>query len=160
MPVHFAVIALVLFAHPAGAWGERDTHSRIEGWTLRVRSDRFSGGVMCRLSKHNVEYQRGALVFRLSRRASALTAVYRIDGGAPRASSANALELARMGFAVYQDDLANPSGGVVRIPARQLQGAKSVAIEVWREPVAFDITGLGAALDAAGKAGCGQDAFN
>jgi len=160
MPVHFIVIALVLFAHPARTWAPRDTHSRIGGWTLRVHSDRFSGGVSCRLFKHNVDYQRDALVFRLSRRASTLTSVYRIDGGAPRAASADALELARMGFAIYQDDLANPSGGVVRIPAHRLQGAKSVAIEVWREPVTFDITGLDAALDAASKSGCGRDAFD
>ena len=160
MPVHFAVIALLLLAHPTSTWGVRDTHSRIGSWTLRVHSDRFSGGVSCRLSQRHVEYQRGALVFHVSRQASTLTSVYRIDGGAPRAASADGLELARMGFAVYQDDLANPSGGVVRIPARRLQGAKSVAIEVWREPVAFDITDLGAALDAAGRAGCSQDAFN
>ena len=160
MPLQFAVIALVLLAHPARTWGLRDTHSRIGGWTLHIRSDRFSGGRTCRLSRDHVEYQRGALVFRVSRRSSTLTAVYRIDGGAARAASADALELARMGFAIYQDDLADPSGGVVRIPIGRLRDAKSVAIEVRREPVTFKVAGLDAALAAAGKAGCNQDAFN
>lgn len=160
MPLQFAVIALVLLAHPARTWGLRDTHGRIGEWTLRVRSDQFSGGRTCRLSAKHVMYQRGALVFRVSRQSSTLTAVYRIDGGAARAASADALELARMGFTIYQDDLANPSGGVVRIPVRRLQGAKSVAIEVWREPMTFNIAGLDAALAAASKAGCSQDAFN
>ncbi len=158
MPVQLAIIALLLFPH-SGPWGPRDTRSQIEGWTLRVHTDRFAEHTTCRLSKRYIYYDRGALVFQLSSRANTIAAIYRIDGGPPRAASDDAMEFARLGFAIYNDDLTNPSAGLVRIPEGRLRAARAIVIEVKRSLFKFDVSSFAAALQGARHAGCGPGAF-
>lgn len=108
-----------------------------------------------------MDYERGALVIHLSPNADTFDAVYRIDGGAPRPVRADAMELASLGFALHNDDLSNPTGGLVRIPARTLAGASQVAVQI--RPGApvhrFPVDALAPALEAARAAGCGAEAF-
>ena len=135
--------------------------SHVDGWTLTTRLDRFAGERSCSLSRGRIDYQRQALVFHLPARTDTAAALYRIDGAAPVPARADEAELAGLGFTLHNDDLDNPSGGLVRIPAHRLAGAGEVRIEpaAGRRPVKFKIGGLAAALDAARQAGCGEGDF-
>ena len=155
-PTHVALIALLSFQLPWTHAPASGPSGRVEGWTLRVQADRFSGARACRLWRGAMDYQRGALVFHLPVHVDTAGAVYRIDGGPAAPVSSDDAELASLGFALHDDDLDNPSGGVVRIPGRRLASAGEVRIESGpaRRPVKFKIGGLAAALDAARQAGC------
>jgi len=59
-------------------------------------------------------------------------AVYRIDNGPPIKATADTLAIAHRGLAVFQDDLASPSGGIVRIPGERIVGAHQVSIQLRR----------------------------
>ena len=159
MLLKLALIVLLLFPTHWGHARSRGERVRIGAWTMRVDSDRFRDQVRCQLFERNVSYQRRALVFHLPRRAD--DAVYRIDGGPPMWARSDAMELADLGFTLHSDDLANPSGGLVRIPQPRIAGAHAVSIEPRSDvaPLRFNIDGFAAALDAARKAGCGADAF-
>ncbi len=162
MSPHLALTVLLSFAP---FWGHGETHrerSQIGAWTLRVESDQFAARQICQLSRPRVDYHRQALVFHLSSRADTANAVYRIDDGPPRAVRSDAMDLARLGFALYNDDLTNPSGGLVRIPRQRIMDAREVSIQAkaMAAPVKFRIDGFGAALDAARAAGCGVDDFD
>lgn len=135
--------------------------SHVGDWTLKTRLDRFAGERSCTLSRGRIDYQRQALVFRLSTHTDTAAALYRIDGAEPVAVRADEAELASLGFALHNDDLDNPSGGLVRIPAHRLATAGEVQIEAGpgRGPVKFKIGGLAAALDAARAAGCAEADF-
>lgn len=134
---------------------------RLAGWTLRVETDRFSDRSVCRLTRGNVRYERHALVIQLSRRIDTSQAIYRIDGGPPIAVSADAVELARLGFTLHADDLTNPSLGQVRVPESRLGDARVIAIQprFGARPISVKVDGLGAALDAAGRDGCAPADF-
>jgi hypothetical protein len=156
-----ALIASVLLALP---WSHDAVHAErrhIGRWTLRVLTDTFTSGNQCRLFGHSADVQRGALVLRLARDVDTSGAIYRIDGGPPIAGRADQMELARMGLAIHADDLANPSGGLVRIPMRRVRDAHIVAVQVraFGPVIQFEIDGLGAALDAAYKSGCTPESF-
>lgn len=153
-----AMLSLPWLGHPSEVHRERH---RVGPWTLTVVQDRFAGRTQCRLAARDMDYQRGALVIHLSPKADTFDAVYRIDGGPPQSVRADALELLRLGFALHQDDLANPSGGLVRIPADRLAGATRVDVEARPgAPVyTFRVDALAPALDAARAAGCGPEAF-
>lgn len=126
------------------------------GWHLRVRRDRFTGEVSCRLADRGATYERGAVVFHLAPTVDTSAAVYRIDWGAPFHASDDAPELAHMGFALHLDELDNPSGGLVRVPVRKLVGARLVSIEPRPNGgnVRYKINGLSAALSVADHTGC------
>jgi hypothetical protein len=159
--VSSAVVALIALpflghaSHPSRP-ARAASAQRIGGWTLRVRRDAFAGTASCRLTRGRASYEHGAVIFRLPSRTDTGAAVYRIDAGAPTPVVADQMAIASLGLPIWQDDLANPSGGVVRIPAAKLEGAGLVGIEarrggrVWR----VRIDNLAAALQAAGKAGC------
>lgn len=160
-----AMTSILLFWHPhlpshLPAW--RDPEARkVAGWTVRVRGDAFSGGAACRISRGGADYQRQALVFHLRPTLDTQTAVYRIDGGPARRASQDQADLAKLGFALHNDDLINPSGGIVRIPVAHLAGAHAVRIETaaGQPPVKFHIEGWDAALAAAKATGCGEADF-
>jgi len=142
-------------------WPHSSEVSQVGGWTLKVHLDRFAGERSCTLSRGRIDYQRQALVFRFSSRIDTTAALYRIDKAEPVAVRADEAELARLGFALHNDDLDNPSGGIIRIPAHRLASAGEVQIEAapGRKPIKFKIGGLDAALDAARKAGCAETDF-
>jgi hypothetical protein len=156
------LISLLQLAPP---WGhgqvQGETHS-VGGWRLYVVTDRFTGQRSCKLYRPKVDYQRQALVLHLSRRADTSNAVYRVDGGPLVSSRADDMELARLGFALSDDDLENPSGGLVRVPARRIEGASAVTVEVpaSHRPIRFRIEGLAAALETAAEAGCPAGRFD
>jgi hypothetical protein len=109
-----------------------------------------------------MDYERHAIVFRLGAGVDTTDAVYRVDDGEPIAVRDEMTSMARQGFAIYQDYLLNPSGGLVRVPERRAVGASTVKIRaLTRGPVTtFRIEGFDAALEAALKAGCLPTAFN
>jgi hypothetical protein len=129
----------------------------VDGWVLELRADSFAGRTDCRLYRGHLSYERQAVVFHLSQRLGAFDAAYRIDGGRLMLARDDAADLAAQGFALSDDDLDNPSGGLVRIPARRLEGAKLVQIQARPgvRPLRFKLDGLGASLDALHRLGCG-----
>jgi hypothetical protein len=161
MPVHLALIALLSLPLPWGHAPKPADPRHFGAWTLNVRVDSFSTGHVCKLSRPGAEYRRQAVVFHLSPNVDTSQAVYRIDAGAPRAVRDDQVTLARLGFALNNDDLDNPSGGLVRIPVDQLLGAAAVRIETtaFGRARKFDIAGLKPALAAAGAAGCRDEDF-
>jgi len=130
-------------------------------WRLSTQYDRFADRTACSLQAPHAHYERHAVVFSFSGRTDTSAAVYRVDDGPPMTASDDEMELARLGFAVHQDDLNNPSGGLVRIPQSKLGGARTVSIQPRpRGPATkFDVEGLGDALAAAAKAGCVAESF-
>jgi hypothetical protein len=162
MPTHIAVIALLLFPFP---WRHDDANvvrHLSGGWTLRLHRDHFAQRLACQLSKHRITYERGALVFHLSPDIDTSSAVYRVDGGPPMDVRLDQGRLARLGFALENDDLANPSGGLVRIPEDRVVGAYAVAIELKADsrPRTFAIAGFDAALASARAAACAPEDFH
>ncbi len=161
MPFPLALIALLLASpHPArGVYADRV--SRIGGWTLDIAGYPFAGGQGCRLYRRGIHYERSALVFHLPPRTDTAAAVYRIDGGPPRAARDDQAALARLGFLLENDALDNPSGGLVRVPEALLAGAAEIRIAAWpgARPVAFDLAGFAAARALADRAGCTAEAF-
>jgi hypothetical protein len=128
----------------------------VDGWVLEIRKDSFSGDTRCRVQRGRLSYERQALVFHLPPRLNTFDAAYRIDAGPLILARDDAADLAAQGFALNDDDLANPSGGLVRIPARRLDGAKLVQIQPRPEtrPLRFNLTGLAPTLAAAKQLGC------
>ena len=160
-PSHLALITLLSFPLPWKHAAPTGAPGRVDGWTLRIQGDRFTGARRCQLSRGAMDYQRQALVFHLSARIDTAGAVYRIDGGPAVAAASDEPELAAQGFALHDDDLDNPSGGLVRIPVHRLTGAGEVQIEPapGRRPIKFKIGGLAGALAAARQAGCADADF-
>jgi hypothetical protein len=170
MPLRSALMAFLLlpplFGHGAPNPASKPTspdHAvhRVGAWTVRTRTDRFTGRSACTLTRPQVRYERQALVLQLPARLDTSAAVYRIDDGPAVPAREDAMELARLGFALHDDDLANPSGGRVTVPVRRLVGAHTIRIEakprgaVYR----FKVDGLASALDAASRMGCGPGDF-
>jgi len=128
----------------------------VAGWTLTTRTDAFGGEVRCDLRRGRVSFARGALLISLGRKVSTFDAVYRIGGGPPRRSRDDAMEIAALGIALHNDNLDNPSGGLVRIPAQLVGDAYRITVEArpFVRPLAFTVAGLPAALQAEHAAGC------
>jgi hypothetical protein len=130
----------------------------VEGWVLEMRTDRFAARTDCRVYRGRLSYERQAVVFHLPRWLGTFNAAYRIDGGQLLQARDDAADLAAQGFALSDDDLDNPSGGLVRIPGRRLEGAKQVQIQPRPEvkPIRFAVNGLGPTLEAARRLGCAE----
>jgi hypothetical protein len=153
------VLTIVALALPHGG-DPSEFHSKVAGWTLEARKELFTGRQVCRLHRGMVEYQRRTLVFHLPQTADTSDAAYRIDDGAPYWVRFDQAALARRGFRLHDDDLQNPSGGIVRITLDRVGDARSVIIEpkpfgFWRR---FTVQGIREALTAA-LAKCSEDAF-
>lgn len=154
------LVAMLLSSQPAKPRFIHDRHERVASWTLRIHTDSFAEKVTCRLFKHRIRRERDALSFELGRRVRSFGAVYRIDDKPPRKASDDAADLAHMGLALANDDLGNPSGGLVHIPLAQLSGARTVTIEVKRKFTTFSLGGLSEAVEAAKKASCSSNSFD
>jgi hypothetical protein len=160
MPLRSALMALLL-APPLLGHGAPDHATRVGAWTVRERMDRFTHRSTCALARPRVRYERQALVLQLPARLDTSAVVYRIDEGPVISVREDAMELARLGFALHDDDLANPSGGRVTVPARRLAEARAIRVEVRPRGAvySFKVDGLESALDAAARLGCGADDF-
>jgi len=149
------LLTLVLWTHPPVSDVTQHRYG-VDGWVLEIRNDRFSGHTSCRVHRGRLSYERQALVFHLAQHVNTFDAAYRIDGGRLFLSRDDAADLAAQGFALSDDDLHNPSGGLVRIPASRLEGAKLAQIQVrpLARPLRFKLDGLGPTLAAAHRLGC------
>lgn len=135
--------------------------ANVDGWTLDIHQDRFTYRRVCTLHRDHIHYERRTLVFHLPPQADTSRADYRIDNGTPHWVSEDAMDLARLGFALHDDSLDNPSGGVVRITLARLAGGGQVAIETrpfgsWRR---FNARGIQTAL-AYALTECGEADFD
>jgi hypothetical protein len=156
-----ALVTMLLLPLPWRNGTVHDVQQKVGGWTLDVRNNSFTADARCHLVKGRVSFTRGVLIFRLSPGVDTSEAYYRVDGGEPRAAKAELMSVAHAGLAIYDDQLANPSGGVVRIPAERVGHGKLVAIQAntTSAPRRFDIAGLDSALDQAAKLGCTPTTF-
>jgi hypothetical protein len=153
IPLLAVLSALHLGPDPAPATAAR---RRIAAWTLETRADRFRGAVTCRLSSDSMHVERGVVIVRLSASADTLDAAYRLDGGAPVETRLEAMEMARRGLTLTEDALANPSGGLVRVPAARAAAARTLDVQPGRgrHAIRFRLDGLADALAAARAADC------
>jgi hypothetical protein len=162
MPALLAIVLPLLLASPGSHAVVRARVEHVGRWTLGIRRDRFSGGATCRLYRHGVHYERGALVIGLPRKVDTFVAIYRLDDGPPVRVRDELDAMALAGFAVHADDLDNPSGGLVRVPEGRALDARWLRIEAppRRFLFSYRIEGLRAAIAAARLAGCDDPAFD
>jgi hypothetical protein len=150
-----ALMAVLSFGHAGHAASAATPASHRGGWTLHARQDGFTGQTSCRLVRGHAEWRRGAVTFHLGGNVDTSGAVYRIDDGPAMTAASDQPAVAALGFAIWRDDLANPSAGVVRIPAEKLASAHLVRIEAHIGRVyGFGVDGLTAAVEAAKAKGC------
>ena len=147
-------LALKLWTPPTpvekGWWGSHH-------WVLDTKRDRFTGVIACRLLRDHMSYEGDAVVFRFAPDVDTSQAFYKVDRGPAQSVAAEALKPPYVGLGADSGDVANPSGGLVRIPFSRLRGARLVFIETHRYslPTRFKIDGLEAAIHASAGAGCG-----
>jgi hypothetical protein len=165
-------IALMLAcacAAPAAALPLLPKHPRVArhrtqvgDWRLDVSRNPFSGDIVCRLRDRHGDavYQQGAVGFRFSKHWDVAKAVYRLDGGVPRAWRDDLPELLRIGTPIDTGGIANPSQGIVWIPVSRLAGVNAVAIEPRpdRRPKLFHFRGFRGLYELAVARGCAPDA--
>ena len=149
-------VSAVLFAASFQA-GHADEHP----WRLTVTRHSFSASTSCKLRTDKARYQRNVVTFDLGRRRNTTAALYRIDGGQAFRAADDRAEIAKRGFALSGDDLDNPSGGLVRVPAERLQSAGVIQIESKDNdrPAQFRVDGLAAAIEHARTLGCDDGSF-
>ncbi|MEJ7928199.1 hypothetical protein WG908_15740 [Sphingobium sp. AN641] len=129
-------------------------------WQLDIRTDRFSGDVVCRLRGKRLLYLSGAVGFRFGHRASVMDAWVRIDNGPAMRWRDQLPELARLRVPIDGADMDVPTDGIVWLPAQLIDNAGIVAIQ----PVpgkgarSFDIAGFRELLAAGRRAGCDPEA--
>lgn len=131
-----AAAALLLGATTvAEAWGRTPVVVRhrtaIGGWRLDLARDAFSGEIACRLRETHGRafYQGDAVGFRFARARDVSAAVYRVDGGPPRAWRDDLPELLALDTPLDTGTMANPSRGVVLVPWRLLAAANAIVIQ-------------------------------
>jgi hypothetical protein len=152
-----AILLLGQSSYGAPAPTAKPTATAAGAWTLRARQDAFTGETSCRLVQGRATWERGVVVFHLGGKVNTAGAIYRIDDGAPVSAAADEPAVAALGLTIWRDDLANPSAGVVRIPAAKLANAHLVRIEPRARATrfySFPVDGLAAAVDAAKAKGC------
>jgi hypothetical protein len=137
-------------------------HWHVQHWLVEVATHRFTGDKTCKLVNGPVDYRRHTLVFRFPVQVDTSNAIYRVDAGMPRAARSDLIDLAELGFSLYAPNLDNPSGGLVRIPTKRLQGASLVWIQAQtgKYPIEFTIAGFASAMDTARANGCTEASFD
>jgi hypothetical protein len=96
------------------------------------------------------------VTFALGHQIDTANAIYRLDDGPVHLVGDVAVEAAGMGAQFDTQNLANPSNGEVRIPARDLGDASRIYIRANTKMThsTFDLAGLAPALDAARSRSC------
>lgn len=139
---------------------------RLAGWDMRIARDGFTGQVRCRLvspgglRQGRISYADGVLGFHLDPDRDVAQAWYSIDDAPPRPWRDDYPALVARRVSLEGGSLANPTGGVVLIPAEILAGAKTVTIRADRHvtPKRFGLKGFEQALAAARANGCADPA--
>ena len=102
----------------------------LDGWTLTVGRDTSSGVRTCRLAGARMRFQDGAVGFD-TRMYSGLDDVwYRVDDAQPRPWRDVYPDLVTAGVRLETGGIANPTGGIVWLPTREVSAAATVRIEV------------------------------
>lgn len=130
--------------------------SKLSGWRLAERRDRFTGLAACRLSAHDMRYVHGVVTFSFAHRIDTANALFKVDDGPARTVGSVQPEAAGLGAALLSDDTWNPSDGRVLIPTSQLKGAQAVSIRpsAKARTRTFQLNGLEQALETARAQGC------
>ena len=127
-------------------------------WRLDIARDRFSGEIACRLRArdHKAFFRAGAVGFRFRSAWNVDQAVYRLDGGAPRAFRDDLPSLIARGVPLDRGGMDNASRGIVWVPFENLASANAIAIEPRsdRRAVTFHFRGLVALHEIAVARGC------
>jgi len=138
----------------------------LAGWDMRIERDGFTNQVRCRLfspgglRQGRISYASGVLGFHLGADRDVAQAWYSIDDAAPRPWRDDYPVLVARRVSLEGGGLANPTGGVVLIPAESLAGARTVTIRADRDlaPKRFGLKGFEQALAAARANGCADAA--
>ena len=152
-------ILALAFWSAAGRHPREISHERVRAdhWTVDVRRDSFTGETQCVLRGPDVTLSHQVLTFRFRPSVDTANALFRADLGPVRNVGLMGPEAAGLGARLSSDDLGNPSGGRVHIPAHYLRSTKSVRIRPnpRGNDKVFDLGGLDAAVAAANQKGCG-----
>lgn len=126
--------------------------TRVAGWTLIVYRDSFTNLTTCRLSRQNLSYESGRVVFQFKSSTDTSRATYRIDNGPALVAVAPLDTFQTTNLA----SLENPTGGRVSLAATDLAAARQVAIRPRYASKAktFKLKGLPQALAQADARGC------
>lgn len=135
---------------------------RLDDWRLDIARNRFSGAIACRLRARNARafYRAGAVGFRFDPAWDVAQAVYRIDGGAPRAMRDDLPDLIALGVPLDRGGMENSGGGLVWIALATLRPATTIVIAPRPDgrPVTMHIRGMVGLHDLAVTRGCASDA--
>ncbi len=152
-----AALAGPFSLHLGHARGEvQTTVSKVQGWRIEQRRDRFQETTSCRLQRGAMTMERSVMVFRFPRSVDTAEAKFRIDGGPLQSAGDVAVEVAGQGTALTGENLRHPGEGRVALPVRLLRTAQVVAIQpnARRRHRDFDLAGLSAAIEASHRQGC------
>jgi hypothetical protein len=153
-----ALVAISLFGGSSLLDAAQTTtrHYHLDGWTVRVIWDRFTGAASCTVRKGRVELIDDVLLFHSTSRVDTSDAVFRIDGGPARSVREATYADQRRGYYRNGGPLENPSAGLVALPSYYAANASWVYIraDVRRAPDGFDVRGLPQALALARSQKC------
>jgi hypothetical protein len=146
-------VSLFGFGRPAQVETQR---VNLRPWTLVVSKDRFTGAVTCLAQGRHMMIQDGVVLFDLGARQDTSGAVYKLDGGAARATLASVPAGMLPRAVIDRTPLDNPSNGLVALPLASFDGVRRVDIRAnaRSQPVGFDMTGVPALLKAEAAHGC------
>ncbi len=129
-----AALALSLFNPLAWMADPPTSHPAIRrahvgAWSIAIAKDRFSGTSRCSITGRDVSLHSGTAIFRLTRRGDTTRAVFRLDGGPPRAIADSFDAVQAKGFFPQRGWIVDPDGGEAALPASHLSGIRTVT---WR----------------------------
>lgn len=158
-----AALALSLF-NPL-AWMARPPSSHpairrvhVGAWSIAIAKDGFSGTSGCSITGKDVSLHAGTAIFRLVRRGDTTHAVFRLDGGPPRAISDTFDAVQAKGFFPQRGWIVDPDGGEAALPAGYLSGIKTVTWRAaWKHGLRqINVGHLDQAIATARADGCGD----
>jgi len=139
----------------------RQERTSLGDWRLDIARDRFSGAIACRLMArdHHALYRAQAVAFGLRHARDVARAVYRIDGGPPRASRDDLPALIAARAPIDRGPMDDPQQGLVWVPLAVLATGNNIAIEPGpgQRIHRFHYRGLVALHDIAVERGCAPD---
>ena len=150
------IAALALLWPFNGSTPVKHRYGEVAHWKFHLTDDRFSGVKQCQITRGPIQVEKGFVRFQLGRSADSADAIYSIDGQPPQNWTVVSPELVKAGIDVEEDNLSNPSGGVVFLPLEMVRDAHEVRIRAsgWVSPRIYKISGLPTSLDLAKEQGC------
>jgi len=132
---------------------------------MTIQKDGFTGQMTCQLfklrtlSQGRITYAQDTLGFELGKDVGVLKAWYKIDDQPALPWQSIFHRLTAEHIKMDQGPVENPTGGVVYIPAPDLESAKSVTVRATpaSKPHVFKLSGFQEALAAARANGCSPD---